>query len=306
MRIPTRFTAAALLIAAGVSLAVPAVARAGDEDSAARTWHDQLANAKDAPCRSNAACAAAGVVALSKGHYAEADRLADQEMLLAVADQLMADTPAREDTAAARIAMAYVHRGDLYAQQQRFPAARAWYGFALDRHAGDGGKPGPSTQRVLGVARERLGAIATRDVVATLPAGGATYSAPTWIGQATDVAIKPAKGRAGVYSVNAEFLFPILTNDGEPSANMGDLAADVRFFDGVARIPIGDDGDALDATKRIADTAPWAKDGKCLLELRLSAPETLTIRTIGDVNACGFGNRVMADGTYRLTATGKP
>lgn len=304
--------AAAALLAASLSLCLPAAARADDDDTApARHWHDQIANAKDAPCRSNAACAAAGVVALSKGRFADAGKLVDTELMLAVADFMMADTPARRDAGVARIAMAFVHRGDIEAQQQRFVAARAWYRIALDqrwRTATSPGVPGASTQRVFGVAGERLAAIATRDVVAGLPASGATYRAPTWAGPSNDVPLAPVKGRPGVYRLNTEFLYPTLPSDGELSANLGDLDANVRFFDGVARIPVAlapgnDDSAPIDATRRIADTAPYAKDGRCLIELRLSEPETLTIKTIGDETACGFGHNVSADGIYRLTDT---
>jgi hypothetical protein len=246
------------------------------------------------------------VAALAKGRFADAGKLVDTELMLAVTDFMMADTPAHRDAGAARIAMAFVHRGDLYAQQQRYVTARAWYRIALDQRSRTGGAPGASMQRVLGVAGDRLTAIATRDAVTGLPASGATYSAPTWAGPTNDVPLEPVKGRPGVYLLSTEFIYPTLPNDGELSANLGDLAANVRFFDGVARIPVApapgnDDAAPIDATRHIADTAPYAKDGRCLLELRLSEPETLTIRTIGDYAACGFGNRVVADGTYRLT-----
>jgi hypothetical protein len=77
----------------------------------------------------------------------------------------------------------------------------------------------------------------------------------------------------------------------------------VRFYNGVARVPMSDvAGDTpIDATAKLSNLAPYDQhDDKCLIEFKLSAPETLDVRTHGSVTRCGFGFNVSADGRYYL------
>jgi len=61
----------------------------------------------------------------------------------------------------------------------------------------------------------------------------------------------------------------------------------------------------LDATARITNLAAYDKPAnkaadKCLIEFRLSAPETLDVETHGSPMECGFGFNVSANGRYYL------
>ena len=115
--------------------------------------------------------------------------------------------------------------------------------------------------------------------------------------------MKPVKGRRGVYRIDGEFVYPTVDVAGQPGANLGNLSAYVRFYGGVARVPLTDVGSAapVDATAKIGNLAAYDKhDDKCLIEFVLSAPETLDVRTYGSVLHCGFGHNVSADGRYYL------
>ena len=95
--------------------------------------------------------------------------------------------------------------------------------------------------------------------------------------------------------------------DGEPGANLGSMSALVRFYDGAARVPMTDArGDGpIDATAKIANLAPLdQRDDKCLIEFKLSAPETLDVRTHGSVTACGprSGRRRSRSGNFSAIA----
>ncbi|ANB75350.1 hypothetical protein AYM40_23495 [Paraburkholderia phytofirmans OLGA172] len=57
----------------------------------------------------------------------------------------------------------------------------------------------------------------------------------------------------------------------------------------------------VDATARIANLAPFDKQAdKCLIEFKLSAPETLDVHTHGSPTECGFGFNVSADGDVTI------
>ena len=146
-------------------------------------------------------------------------------------------------------------------------------------------------------------AISHKAVVTGIPPRGARFSRYMFSGAWNSIALKPVQGRHGVYRLDGEFIYPTVSADGQPGANLGNLSAYVRFYDGVARVPMSDAGGAapIDATAKVDNLAPYDQhDDKCLLEFRLPAPETLDVRTHGSVTACGFGFNVSADGRYYL------
>jgi hypothetical protein len=106
-----------------------------------------------------------------------------------------------------------------------------------------------------------------------------------------------------VYRLLAEFLYPSVSSTGQPVASTGTLLANVRFYGAIARIVVSGQppGVPLEATAKLTNLDAY--DGhadKCLIELRLTEPETLDVTTHGSAAACGFGPKVMADGQYYL------
>jgi hypothetical protein len=157
--------------------------------------------------------------------------------------------------------------------------------------------------RVVDVAQQRLASIADKQVVQGLPASGVSFAHYLKLGAWSSVTLTPVKGRHGVYRLTADFLYPTVSSNGAPVASSGALVANVRFFGGIARVAVSDEpaGTLLEATTKLANVAAY--DGhadKCLLEFRLTEPETLDVATHGSVNACGFGPKVTADGRYYL------
>lgn len=273
-------------------------------DSRADLYRRNLLSGKDVPCRTNASCAALGVAALEAGRIKDAQTLVLMEGELAEATAMQAaegNSLKASSSARARVAMAYVHEGDVQLKLGALPDARAYYRTAMSR--GDDYPNDALLGRAVAAARERLEAISGKAVVQGVPPNGARFVHYLLFGAWNSIELKPVKGRHGVYRIDGDFMYPTVGEDGQASANTGNLSAYVRFYDGVARVPVTDaGGDApLDATAKITNLAPYDKrNDKCLLEFRLSAPETLDVRTHGSVLECGFGFNVSADGRYYL------
>jgi predicted DNA-binding protein (UPF0251 family) len=302
--------AAAVVIGTAAAALMPALsaAQAQASDSRADLYRRNLLAGKDVPCRTNASCAALGVAALEAGRIKEAHTLVAMEAALAEATAMQAgeqNSPKAISSARARVAMALVHQGDVQLKLGAFPDARAYYRSAVSR-----GNDYPNDAllgRAVAAARQRLEAIAGKAVVNGVPPNGARFASYRFFGAWNSIEVKPVKGRRGVYRIDGEFVYPSVGADGQPGANMGSLSAYVRFYDGAARVPMTDDGGSapLDATARITNLAPYEEhDGKhadkCLIEFRLSAPETLDVVTHGSPTGCGFGFNVSADGRYYL------
>ena len=309
----------AVLAASVVSIAVPLVAvlpspaavaqtatqaQQSHADSRAELYRRQLLAGKDVPCRTNASCAALGVAALEAGRIEDAQTLVATESALAEANALQADesnSPKAASSARSRMAMALVHQGDVQLKLGALSNARAYYRTAIAR--GDDYPHDALLGRAVAAARERLESIAHKEVVSGLPADGAQFRRHMFFGAWESVNVKPVKGRHGVYRIDGDFVYPMVDAHGEPGANLGELSAYVRFFDGVARVPMTRaSGDApIDATTKISNLAPYDQhDDQCLIEFRLVASETLDVRTHGSPQACGFGHNVSADGRYFL------
>ena len=306
--------AAAVVVSAAMAALMPALVAAQTEaaDSRAELYRRNLLAGKEVPCRTNASCAALGVAALEAGRLKDAQTLVAMEAALAEATAMQANeenSPKATSSARARVAMALVHQGDVQVRLGALPDARAYYRTAVSR-----GNDYPNDAllgRAVAAARQRLEAIADKAVVAGLPPNGARFASYMFFGAWNSIEVKPVKGRHGVYRIDGDFVYPTVGADGQPSANMGSLSAYVRFYDGVARVPMSDGvGDApLDATARITNLAPYDKRAdkptdkradKCLIEFKLSAPETLDVATHGSPTECGFGFNVSADGRYYL------
>jgi predicted DNA-binding protein (UPF0251 family) len=308
---------AATVLAIGMTIAVsrtaaaatvPAVgtSRTGSQQEASRAelYRRGLLAEKDLPCRTNASCAALGVAALEAGRVKDAQTLVTMEAAFADATAMQAaedNEPKAVSSARARVATALVHQGDVQLKLGALPNARAYYRSAVSR-----GNDYPNDAligRAVAAARARLDSIAGKDVVSSLPHRGARFARIMFLGMSSSVTVTPVKGRRGVYRIDGDFVYPTVGPEGEPSANMGALAAYVRFYDGVARVPVNSNGGAapLDATARITNLAPYdGHDNTCLIELALTAPETLDVRTHGSVAQCGFGHNVIASGRYYL------
>ena len=314
MNVKTAVTAAAVVVSTAIAALMPALVAAQTDaaDSRADLYRRNLLAGKDVPCRTNASCAALGVAALEAGRIKEAQTLVAMEAALAEATAMQADeqnSPKATSSARARVAMALVHQGDVQVKLGALPDARAYYRTAVSR-----GNDYPNDVllgRAVAAARQRLEAIAGKGVVAGVPPNGARFVSYMFFGAWNSIEVKPVKGRHGVYRIEGDFVYPTVGADGQPSANMGNLSAYVRFYDGVARVPMTDDGgDApLDATAKITNLAPYDKPAdkpadkhadRCLIEFKLSAPETLDVQTHGSPTACGFGFNVSADGRYYL------
>ncbi|MFP3567528.1 hypothetical protein [Paraburkholderia sp. SIMBA_030] len=298
--------AAVVVSAATLAALMPAVVAAATPrtDSRADLYRRSILAGKDVPCRTNASCAALGVAALEAGRIKDAQTLVAMEAALAEATTLQADeenVPKATSSARARVAMALVHQGDVQLRLGALPDARAYYKTAVSR-----GNDYPNDAllgRAVTAARERLESIAGKQVVDGLPPAGARFAHYMFLGAWNSIAVKPVKGRRGVYQIDGDFLYPTVGADGQPGANVGSLSAYVRFYDGVARVPVIDSGsDApLDATAKITNLAPYDKhENRCLIEFKLSEPETLDVRTHGSVTECGLGFSVSADGRYYL------
>lgn len=274
---------------------------ASAEDSVGR-YRDSLLADKNLPCRSNEACATAGVAALAAGHIEEARKIVDTELALAVADSITADSDNAANSASARIAIAQIHHGDIDAKSGNAAAARAWYHFAIEQQAL--ALKSPVLSRVIAVAHERLAALAGRNVVVRIPTTGATFERYVALGANNEISLVPVPGKPDTYTLSGSFTHPVVTQNGDLSANVGDLAATVRFFEGKARVPVNPAQDGpIDATRRIASLDKYSGADQCLIEFQLGAAETLRVRTRGSLGACGFGFNVDPDGTYYLTRT---
>ncbi|WP_345814937.1 hypothetical protein AAGS40_21880 [Paraburkholderia sp. PREW-6R] len=288
-------------------LLAPGIALAQSQprtDSRSELYRRNLLAGRDVPCRTNASCAALGVAALEAGQIRQAQTLVAMEAALAEATAMQAaeeNSPKATRSARARMVMALVHQGDVQLKLGALPDARAYYRTAVSR---GGDYPNDALLgRAVAAARERLDAIADKDVVDGMPPDGARFTHYLFFGAWNTINVKPVTGRHGVYRIEGDFVYPTVGPDGEPSANTGSLSAYVRFHDGVARVPVPDTlGDApLDATAKMPSLAQYdGHDDRCLLEFRLSAPETLDVTTHGSVTHCGFGFNVSADGRYYL------
>jgi hypothetical protein len=298
----------AATVAASAVAQMQSQAQPSHADSRAELYRRQLLAGKDLPCRTNASCAALGVAALDAGRIKDAQTLVATESALADANALQADesnSPKAASSARSRMAMALVHQGDVQLKLGAPSNARAYYRTAIAR--GDDYPHDALLGRAVAAARERLESIAHKEVVSGLPAGGAKFRRHMFFGAWESVDVKPVKGRHGVYRIDGDFVYPMVDAQGEPSANLGEMSAYVRFFDGVARVPMtrasGEPNlDApIDATTKIANLAPYDQhDDQCLIEFRLVEAETLDVRTHGSPQACGFGHNVSADGRYFL------
>ncbi|MFM0729876.1 hypothetical protein PQQ52_05185 [Paraburkholderia sediminicola] len=310
MNFKTAVAAAAVIVCAAIAALMPTLVTAQTEaaNSRAELYRRNLLAGKDVPCRTNASCAALGVFALEAGRVKDAQTLVEMEAALAEATAMQADeanSPKATSSARARVAMALVHQGDVQLKLGALPDARAYYRTAISR--GNDYPDDALLGRAVAAARQRLELIAAKAVVNGVPPNGARFASYLFFGAWNSIEVKPVKGRRGVYRIDGDFMYPTVGTDGQPSANMGSLSAYVRFYDGVARVPVTDGGgDApLDATARISNLASYDKHAdkhadKCLIEFKLSAPETLDVATHGSLMECGFGFNVTADGRYYL------
>jgi hypothetical protein len=293
-------------IVAALAVLAPslAAAQAFESGSRAELYRRYVLTGKDVQCRTNASCAALGVAALNAGRIKDAQSLVDMESMLADAATMQAEEDNSSkaiNSAHARVAMALIHQGDVQASLGAFSNARAYYRTAASR-----GKEAPDDlmlSRVGGLAQQRLAAIAGKQVVQGLPASGVQFARYLKLGAWSRVTLMLVKGRRGVYRLAAEFLYPSVSSKGQPVANTGTLLANVRFYGAIAWVSVseGAQGVPLEATAKV--TNPGAYDGhadKCLVEFRLSEPETLDVVTHGSAAACGFGQNVTADGRYYL------
>jgi tetratricopeptide (TPR) repeat protein len=306
MNVRTVFVVAMLAVLGASAALMPAlaVAQTQQADSRAELYRRNLLAGKDIACRTNASCAALGVAALEAGRIKDAQTLVAMEASLAEAAAMRAaeeNSPKATSSARSRVAMALVHQGDVQQKLGAFPDARAYYRSAVSR--GDDYPNDALLGRAVAAARQRLEAISNKAVVTGIPPSGARFSRYMFFGAWNSIDVKPVKGRRGVYRIDGDFVYPTVGPDGEPSANMGSMSAYVRFFDGVARVPMTEAGGSgpIDATAKIGTLAPYEqRSDKCLIEFSLSAPETFDVRTRGSPTACGFGFNVSADGRYYL------
>jgi hypothetical protein len=302
---------AVTVVITAVAVLVPAVlvpplaaAQAFESGSRAELYRRHVLAGKDVQCRTNASCAALGVEALDAGRIKDAQTLVDMESMLADAATLQAEednSPKALSSAESRVAMALIHQGDVQASESAFTNARAYYRSAAGRTSQGGDDPMQS--RVKTVAQQRLAGIADKQVVQGLPTAGARFAHYMNLGAWSSVTLTPLKGRHGEYRLDAEFVYPSVARDGEPQASTGRVVANVRFFGGVARVPVSDQpADTLiEATARLGNLGAYdGRPDKCLLEFRLTEAETLDVATHGSIVACGFGAKVSPDGTYYL------
>ncbi len=295
-----------LAVAAVLVMLVPslAAAQAFESGSRAELYRRYVLAGKDVQCRTNASCAALGVAALDAGRIKDAQALVDMESMLADAATLQAEednSPKAINSAHARVAMALIHEGDVQASEGAFSNARAFYRTAASR-----GKEAPDDimlNRVVTLAQQRLAGVADKQVVEGLPATGVRFARYLKLGAWSSVVLTPLKGRRGVYRLVASFVYPGVSSDGQPAVSTGTVLANVRFYGAIARVAVADqpDGVPFDATTKVSNLAAY--DGhadKCLIEFRLSEPETLDVVTHGSAGACRFGPKVTADGRYYL------
>lgn len=306
MNVKNVFVAVVVAVSGASAALAPGIGAAQTQqaESRAELYRRSLLAGSDVPCRTNASCAALGVAALEAGRIDDAQKLVAMEAALADATVMQAaeeNSPKAASSARARATMALVHRGDVQFKLGALSNARAYYRSAISR-AGD--FPDDALlSRAVAAAQARLDAIALKALVNGLPPEGAHFARYMFFGVWNRIDVKPVKGRRGVYRIDGEFVYPTVDAAGELSANLGSLSAYVRFYHGVARVPMTDVGSAapVDATAKIGNLAPYDKhDDKCLIEFALSAPETLDVRTYGSVLRCGFGHNVSADGRYYL------
>ena len=297
---------AKFFVFAAIAVLVPsfAAAQAFDSGSRAEAYRRYVLAGKDVQCRTNASCAALGVAALDAGRIKDAQALVDMESMLADAATLQAEgenSPKALNSAHARAAMALIHEGDVQSGMGAFSNARAYYRTAANR--GKDAADDPMLGRVVEVAQQRLAGIADKQVVQGLPASGVRFARYLNLGAWSTITLAPVKGRRGVYRLEARFVYPSVSNEGQPVVNTGTVVANVRFFGAIARVVVSDQpvGATIEAATRVNNLGAYdAHADKCLLEFRLTAPETLDIATHGSVGACGFGPDVAADGRYYL------
>ena len=297
---------AKFFVFAAIAVLVPsfAAAQAFDSGSRAEAYRRYVLAGKDVQCRTNASCAALGVAALDAGRIKDAQALVDMESMLADAATLQAEgenSPKALNSAHARAAMALIHEGDVQSGMGAFSNARAYYRTAANR--GKDAADDPMLGRVVEVAQQRLAGIADKQVVQGLPASGVRFARYLNLGAWSTITLAPVKGRRGVYRLEARFVYPSVSTEGQPVVNTGTVVANVRFFGAIARVVVSDQpvGATIEAATRVNNLGAYdAHADKCLLEFRLTAPETLDIATHGSVGACGFGPDVAADGRYYL------
>jgi hypothetical protein len=306
MNVKTALAAVVVVVAAVSAALAPGIGAAQSQqpESRAELYRRNLLAGRDVPCRTNASCAALGVAALDAGRIDDAQQLVAMEAALAEATVMQAaeeNSLKATSSARARATMALVHQGDVQLKLGALSNARAYYRSAISRA---GGFPNDALLgRAVAAAQARLDAIAHTSLVNGMPPDGARFTRYMFFGAWNRVDMKPVKGRRGVYRIDGEFVYPTVDAAGQPSANLGSLSAYVRFYGGVARVPLTDVGSAapVDATAKVGSLAAY--DGhhdKCLIEFVQSAPETLDVRTYGSVLHCGFGHNVSADGRYYL------
>ena len=297
---------AKFFVFAAIAVLVPsfAAAQAFDSGSRAEAYRRYVLAGKDVQCRTNASCAALGVAALDAGRIKDAQALVDMESMLADAATLQAEgenSPKALNSAHARAAMALIHEGDVQSGMGAFSNARAYYRTAANR--GKDAADDPMLGRVVEVAQQRLAGIADKQVVQGLPASGVRFARYLNLGAWSTITLAPVKGRRSVYRLEARFVYPSVSNEGQPVVNTGTVVANVRFFGAIARVVVSDQlvGATIEAATRVNNLGAYdAHEDKCLLEFRLTAPETLDVATHGSVGACGFGPDVAADGRYYL------
>jgi hypothetical protein len=291
---------------AAIAVLVPslAAAQAFDSGSRAEAYRRYVLAGKDVQCRTNASCAALGVAALDAGRIKDAQTLVDMESMLADAATLQAEeenSPKAINSAHARAAMALIHEGDVQAGMGAFSNARAYYRTAASR--GKDAPDDPMLGRVAVVAQQRLAGIADKQVVEGLPVSGVAFARYLNLGAWSTITLDPVKGHHGVYRLDAQFVYPSVSGNGQPVASTGNVVANVRFFGAIARVVVQDEpaGVPIEATTKVTNVGAYdARGDKCMLEFRLTEPETLDVATHGSVAACGFGPKVTADGRYYL------
>ena len=91
----------------------------------------------------------------------------------------------------------------------------------------------------------------------------------------------------GQLRIAMDLTYPYTMQNGEQMANVGQL-------DGEAAI----DGDTAIYSSR--------EFGRCEITIKFVRPGTIKVSQDGSDAACGFGNNVTADGTYRKVSSRKP
>ncbi len=262
---------------------------------AQRYRHHALAG-RDVECRTNASCAALTVDALDEGRIDDARTLVGLEAVFANVATLESEQdpgPNARNDAAARVALALIHEGDVRAKARDFITARAYYRSAADR-AGIA-PDDPLLGRMLAMAGARIAGIAGEEAVRRPPAGVARFARYVDLGSWSTVTLAPVKGRPGLYRLDAKFVRPVVDAAGAVRDQSAGVETGVRFARGVARVRIDD-------AHRRAGAASTGAGEHCVAELRLIEPDTLDVATHGSAQACALGADVAAAGRYYLMA----